>query len=223
VEQILSTLQPYLDHYGYLTVLVAIFLEDFGVPLPGETLLIAGALLATGGKLNIYLLMTVAWTGAVLGDNVGYLIGRLGGRRLVLHFGKYVLITPKRLEYAEEFFHRRGAIIVIVARFIEILRQLNGIIAGIANMPWGRFLSYNGIGAALWVGLWSMLFYQLGNRGQQIGLLFKRYEPFALIALAAIAVAIALNRFILRRRTSTRAPGSEGPNPSQNTHSDRQE
>lgn len=204
MQQLLQTVKPYLDQYGYLTVLVAIFLEDFGVPMPGETLLIAGALLATQGQFNIYILMAVAWAAAVLGDNVGYLIGRLGGRRLVLRFGRYLLITEKRLEYAEGFFRKRGAVIVVIARFIEVLRQLNGIIAGIAKMPWGRFLLYNGIGAALWVGLWSTLFYQLGNRGEQIGILFKRYEPFALVAIVVVVGILAGVHFIRRRR-------SEGP------------
>ena len=199
MHHLFVTLKPYLDHYGYLTVLVAIFLEDFGVPVPGETLLISSALLATQGQFNIYLLMLSAVTGAILGDNVGYLIGRAGGRRLVLRFGRYVFITPKRLEHAEGFFTRRGAIIVIVARFIEILRQLNGIIAGTAKMPWGLFLLYNGIGAALWVGFWSTLFYQLGNRAQVIGTLFKRYEPIAL-GMIVLGVAGALAYHFLRRK-----------------------
>lgn len=216
----LQSLKPYLDQYGYLTVLVAIFLEDFGVPMPGETLLIAGALLATQGQFNIYILMAVAWFAAVLGDNVGYLIGRLGGRRLVLRFGRYLLITQQRLEYAEGFFRKRGALIVVIARFIEILRQLNGIIAGIAKMPWGRFLLYNAIGAALWVGLWSTLFYQLGNRGEQIGILFKRYEPFALIAVVAVVGVIVAVHLIRRRRTegAAKAVPSDSPDGSGPLH-----
>lgn len=206
MEHVLQTLKPYLDQYGYLTVLVAIFLEDFGVPMPGETLLISGALLATQGQFNIYVLMAVAWAAAVLGDNVGYLIGRLGGRRLVLRYGRYLFITPKRLEYAEGFFRKRGGIVVVVARFIEVLRQLNGIIAGTAKMPWGRFLLFNGIGAALWVGLWSTLFYQLGNRGEQIGILFKRYEPYALI-LIVVTIAAVASIHLLRKRKNDAGTG----------------
>lgn len=211
MEQALQALKPYLDHYGYLAVFGAIFLEDFGVPMPGETLLIAGALLATQGHFSIYLLMAVAWTGAVMGDNVGFLIGNVGGRRLVLRYGKYVLITPKRLQYAENFFHRRGPIIVVIARFIEILRQLNGIIAGTTKMPWWRFFVYNSIGAALWVGLWSVLFYQLGKEGERVGFLFKRYEPLALAAFAlVIAVAVAIH--LLRHRHAREAETPPTPN-----------
>lgn len=210
MEHILQFLHPYLNRYGYLTVVAAVFLEDFGIPVPGETLLIAGALLATQGQFNIYILMACAWVGAVLGDNVGFLIGRVGGRRLVLRFGKYVLITPSRLRYAESFFRRRGAFVVVIARFIEILRQLNGIIAGTANMEWWRFLLYNGVGAALWVGLWSTVSYRLGSQGVKIGALFKRYEPFALAALVLLGAAVVTFRILHNRRMKRREnDGSE--------------
>jgi len=210
LEHALQVLKPYLDHYGYLAVLGAIFLEDFGVPMPGETLLIAGALLATQGHFNIYLLVAVAWVGAVMGDNLGYLIGSLGGRRLVLRFGRYLFITPKRLQYAESFFQRRGPIIVVIARFIEILRQLNGIIAGTTKMAWWRFFLYNSLGAALWVGLWSTLFYQLGKEGERIGFLFKRYEPLALAAFALVAAAALVVHLVRRRRTAASEGGGTG-------------
>ena len=200
MDHLLQTLQPYLARYGYLAVFVAIFLEDFGVPMPGETLLIAGALLASRGDFSIYILMITAWCAAVLGDNVGYAIGRFGGRRLVLRFGRYVLVTPQRLQHAERFFEKRGAIVVVIARFIEILRELNGIIAGIAGMRWWRFLLYNAAGAGLWVGFWSVLFFHLGRQGKRIAFRLRGYEPLAAaILVALIIVAIAL-RFVLRRR-----------------------
>lgn len=213
MQHALQVLKPYLDHYGYFAILGAIFLEDFGVPMPGETLLIAGALLATQGHFSIYLLMAVAWTGAVLGDNVGFLIGTYGGRRLVLRFGRYVLITARRLQYAEEFFRRRGPIIVVIARFIEILRQLNGIIAGTTKMPWWRFFAYNGLGAALWVGLWSVLFYQLGKEGQRLGFLFKRYEPLALAAFALVIAVATVVHLIRHRHVQAGQAGEHPPTP----------
>lgn len=204
MEHLLQFLQPYLHRYGYLTIIAAVFLEDFGIPVPGETLLIAGSLLATQGEFNIYILMACAWAGAVLGDNVGFLIGRVGGRRLALRFGRYVLITPDRLRFAENFFRRRGAIVVIGARFIEILRQLNGIIAGTANLEWWRFLIYNGIGAALWVGLWSTVAYRLGSQGQQVVALFKKYEPFAIGAMVLLGAAVVVVRIVRSKREKSR-------------------
>jgi membrane protein DedA with SNARE-associated domain len=204
VQNVLAMLTPYIHRFGYLAIVGAIFLEDFGVPLPGEALLIAGALLATQDKLNIVLLVVSAWGAAILGDNVGYLIGRAGGRRLVLRYGKYVLVTPERLGYAERFFHRHGAVVVIVARFFEILRQLNGIIAGIAKMPWWRFFLFNAVGAALWVGFWSTLFFQLGNRGESIGDLYHRYEPYVLVAGGVALAAFVLFRLRRNKKHSER-------------------
>ena len=200
MQHLLQTLEPYLSQYGLLAVFGAIFLEDFGVPLPGETLLIAGALLATRGSFNIYLLVVTAWCAAVLGDNVGYAIGRFGGRALALRFGKYVLLTPARLQYAERFFQKRGGIVVVLARFVEILRQLNGIVAGIAGMRWWRFLLYNMAGAALWAGFWSILFFQLGRRGERVVFLLRRYEPLAAAAVIVLAAAIIAARVLLHRR-----------------------
>ena len=198
-----------MRHYGLLAVFAAVFLEDFGVPMPGETMLIAAALMASRGSVNIYLLVVTAWCAAVLGDNVGYFIGRLGGRALVLRFGKYVFLTPKRLSYAERFFQKRGALVVVVARFFEILRQLNGVVAGIAGMRWWRFFAYNAVGAALWVSFWSILFFQLGRRGERIVFLLRRYELVPVIVfLLVVGGVLALRAFLRRRR---RRSAEEGP------------
>jgi membrane protein YqaA with SNARE-associated domain len=142
----LETLAPLLDHWGYLAVGFLIFIEDFGVPSPGETVLIAASVYAGAGRLNIVAVGVIGFAAAVLGDNVGYAIGRFGGRTLVLRFGRYVMLTPERLAGAESFFTRHGGKIVIVARFIEGLRQANGIIAGLTKMPWPRFLAFNALG-----------------------------------------------------------------------------
>ncbi len=187
MKGIAAALQPYLDQYGYGAVFVAIFLEDFGLPVPGETMLIAGSLLAARGTLDIVSLLATAWVAAVAGDNVGYLIGRVGGRRLVFRYGQRFLITPERMQYVEGFFRRHGGeAVVAFARFFAILRQLNGIAAGIARMPWQRFLFFNALGAALWVGLWGTLFYAIGAKALRFGDLFK---TISLLAIAAAAVA----------------------------------
>jgi membrane protein DedA with SNARE-associated domain len=192
MSDVLVNFKPYLDQYGLWAVFGAILLEDFGVPLPGETLLIAGALLASQGTMRIVPLLLIAWAGAVTGDNIGYAIGRFGGRRLVQRYGPYLLISERRLEYAEAFFRRRGGVIVVAARFFAVLRQLNGLIAGIARMPWWQFLPYNAIGAALWVGFWGTLFYQLGGSAMRIGLAFKKLQFFLIggVVVAAAAVIV---------------------------------
>ncbi len=186
-----------LHKYGYLAVFGAIFLEDFGIPVPGETLLIAASLSASQGDLHILPLVFVAWVAAVIGDNIGYVIGRYGGRRFIMKYGRYVFLTTERMGHADAFFRRHGDVVVVVARFFEILRQLNGIVAGAARMPWWRFLLFNAVGAALWIGFWTSLAFFAGQRVHEITALFKRYEVFFVLFLLGIAFAIG---FIVVRR-----------------------
>jgi membrane protein DedA with SNARE-associated domain len=193
MSDLLVTVKPYLDQYGYWAVFGAILLEDFGVPVPGETLLIAGALLASQGTMQLAPLLLIAWIGAVTGDNIGYGIGRFGGRRLVQRYGPYLLINERRLDYAEAFFRKRGGIVVVLARFFAVLRQLNGIVAGMARMPWWEFLPYNALGAALWVGFWGTLFYHLGGRALRIGLAFKKLQFFFIAGLLVVAAAAVIH------------------------------
>ena len=197
---VLGALAPALNSYGYLAVAGVLFLEDFGVPVPGETILIAAAVYAGAGQLNIALVVVLGVIGAVAGDNVGYAIGHFGGRRLVERFGRYVGLTPARLDSAEQFFIRHGGKIVVVARFVEGLRQANGIIAGITGMTWRRFLSFNAVGAALWVGVWAGLGYLAGTNIGPVYDQVRRYELYLLIAVAVLILALIIRRLLRHRR-----------------------
>jgi membrane protein DedA with SNARE-associated domain len=199
-----------LNHYGYWAVLVLVMLEDFGIPVPGETILIAAAIFAGAGKLNVVLVGVVGFIAAVLGDNIGFAIGHFGGRALALRWGKYVFLTEERLDKAEYFFDHNGARIIIVARFIEGLRQANGIIAGITGMHWRRFLVFNAIGAALWVGTWVTLGYVAGNHIGTIYHDITQYSLYALIALVVVVVALVI-RHVLRRRRRAAARAADKP------------
>lgn len=189
-------LEGTLQHWGYLGVAFFIFFEDFGVPLPGETMLIAAALYAGTGGLNIFAVGVIAFVAAVAGDNVGYAIGRWGGRELVERFGKYVFLTPTRLDHAEKFFNRHGGKIVVIARFVEGLRQLNGIIAGVAEMHWARFVLFNAIGAAAWVGLWTTLGYVAGDHVETI----SRYTAYVAEGIGVLAVILIVRAVVRARR-----------------------
>lgn len=210
---IFRTLAPLLTHYGYLAVGGLVLLEDFGVPVPGETLLIAAAVYAGAGRLNVVAVALVAFAAAVIGDNIGYAIGNFGGRELALRWGRYVFLTPKRLEGAEDFFRRHGGKVVTVARFIEGLRQANGIIAGISEMPWlRRFVPFNALGAALWVGLWTTVGYTAGSHINAIYHQVVTYELYFGIAVVVAFLAYLGHRLWARRRRG--APqGASGPNP----------
>lgn len=185
--------------YGYLAVFLGIFLEDFGLPTPGETMLIAGAILASHGSLNIYWLLLFAWIGAVIGDSIGFLIGATGGHKLLVRYGSRIGITQERLQKVEEFFARYGDIVIVFARFFLILRQFNGIVAGSLEMRWGRFVVYNAIGAALWVGFWGGLTYWLGRRFFEYIHLFGWIGP-TIVVLVAIAIIAIVVKFWWRRK-----------------------
>ena len=196
----LNALSSTLQHYGLGAIGLLITLEDFGVPAPGETILIAGAIYAGAGRLNIVAVGVVGFIAAIIGDNIGFAIGHFGGRALALRWGKYVFLTEERLDKAEKFFDRRGAIVITFARFVEGLRQANGIIAGITGMHWLRFLIFNAIGAALWVGTWVTLGYYAGNHIGTIYHYINLYSYYVLIALAVLIAGYLAWRIRRRRR-----------------------
>jgi membrane protein DedA with SNARE-associated domain len=196
----LNALAGPLSHYGIWAVLLLILVEDFGVPAPGETVLIAAAVYAGAGQLNVVSVGITAFVAAVLGDNIGFAIGRYGGRALVERWGRYVFLTPKRLDKAQAFFERRGGWIIVAARYIEGLRQANGIIAGISGMSWLRFLACNLLGAALWVGTWVPAGYFAGHHITAIYDDVTRYALFAAIAAAVLITAWIAVRRLRRRR-----------------------
>jgi membrane protein DedA with SNARE-associated domain len=184
---LIAAITHYVEHYGYLAVALGILLEDFGLPAPGETLLITGAIGASTGALNIYLLLLLAWIGAVVGDNIGYAIGHFGGHHLLVRFGSRIGITNDRLSQVEKFFDHYGGWVIVFARFVVILRQFNGIVAGTLGMHWLHFLVLNAIGAALWVGLWGIFAYWLGK-----GVLIYVHELHRLTPILAAFVILFL-------------------------------
>jgi membrane protein DedA with SNARE-associated domain len=208
---IFGTLEPVLSGYGYLAVAGFVLLEDFGVPLPGETILIAGAVYAGTGRLNVIALGVVALVAAVVGDNVGFAIGHFGGRPLVLKWGRYVFLTEQRLTKAEEFFRCHGGKVVTVARFVEGLRQANGIVAGISRMHWARFLGFNVLGAALWCALWVSVGYVAGSRIGTLYHEFHHYEVYVGVGVAVLVIAYIGRKVYQHRRRSGSEQPSEPP------------
>lgn len=197
---VLHTLEPLLANYGYLAVFGLVLLEDFGVPVPGETVLILAAVYAGSGRLNVWLVGLLAFWGAVIGDNIGFAIGRFGGRLLVDRYGRYVLLTPERLDRVTAFFERRGAIVIVVARFVEGLRQANGIIAGTTEMHWARFVAFNALGALLWVAVWVSVGYFSGSHITSIYNTALRYDLYFASAVGVLLVLYVARH--LRRRNN---------------------
>ncbi len=191
-----------LDHYGIWAIALLLLLENIGIPvIPGEFGMIAGAIYAGAGQLNVVAVGVTAVIASFIGAEIGYVIGRLAGRRVVLRYGKYIFIREHHLERAERTVDRYGGIVVIIARFIVGLRELNGIIAGVTGMRWVTFTLFNAISAVLWVATWVSLGYLAGDHIEAIYTDASRYSLYVLIALV-----VALAAYITRRMTRRKRP-----------------
>jgi len=155
--------------YGYLAVLVIVGLESTGVPLPGETTLVAAALYAGAThNLNIVGVVIAAAVGAILGDNLGYLIGHWGGYRLLIRYGRYIRLSEKRIKIARYLFLRYGGEVVFFGRFTAILRAYAAFLAGTTRMPWRRFLFFNAAGGIAWATIYGGGAYLLGRQIERL-------------------------------------------------------
>lgn len=154
VAHLVAGLESFVRHYGAFAVMLILAIEALGAPVPGESLLIFASVLAGRGEMSLPSLLIFAWVGSILGDNLGYLIGRKLGRGTILRYGAKVGLTAERFSGIEHVYVRYGSVTVLFARFFSILRQLNGVVAGILGMSWWRFVLFDAVGAALWVMVW---------------------------------------------------------------------
>ena len=199
-NHILGAMTPWLHAYGSAAIFIILTFESLGLPLPGESLLIVAATLAGRGELSFPALLLSAWAGAVTGDNIGYLIGKMLGRRLLRRYGRKVGIGPERLQKVETVFARYGAVAVGFARFVNVLRQLNGVVAGALEMHWAKFLFFNALGGAAWVAAWTMAGYYLGKHDTEFEKLVHKLGFFGvLIAVAVAALVIGVIWYRSRR------------------------
>tara|TARA_R110000751_G_scaffold191217_2_gene296923 strand:+ start:42724 stop:43344 length:621 start_codon:yes stop_codon:yes gene_type:complete len=200
-----TQIEPLIHKYGMTGLFFDVFLEALGMPLPGETLVIAASGLAALGQLNIYSVAATCFAAAVLGDNVGYLIGRKLGRPVIVHYGSRIGITHERLLQVENVLHKHGSLIVALARFVVVLRQLNGIAAGTAGMHWLKFLIANAVGAALWVGLWTSLAYHFGKDIAVLPQLLHHLSLTAMVIMAALILSLVCLAFGLWKHKTRKA------------------
>ena len=189
-EQLLHT-------YGYAAIFALIALENVGLPVPGETILISSAIFAaTTYELNVIAIVITAAVAAFGGSVAGCAIGRYGERRLLHRYGRYLHIQERDLRLGRYLFARYGGRVVFVARFVAFLRALAGLLAGINRMEWKRFMLFSGLGAVVWAATFGFGAYALGREVEGLS---ARAGVF--IALAVIVAAIAGFRFILRNRS----------------------
>lgn len=160
----LETLRNALNTLGYPAVALFIMIESSGIPFPGETmLLLASFYAAVDQKLQISLVIACAALGAIIGDNIGYAIGRTGGHAFVQRFGRYLFLKPAHLKQAERFFNKHGDKTVFFGRFIAVLRAWAAFLAGLNGMRWLPFLLYNAAGGIIWAIIYGCLGYYAGR------------------------------------------------------------
>jgi membrane protein DedA with SNARE-associated domain len=183
--------------YGYAVVFLGVFLENTGLPVPGETMLLAGAAMAQYGWLSLPRVVVTAIAGAILGDNLGFFVGRRYGRGIVERFGGKIGLTRERLAQFDRFFQKYGGRTVFIARFITGLRVVGAILAGASGLRWPTFLIYNAAGAVVWSTAIAIAGYSLAYSWDTLERWIGRT---GLIALALV-VAIGVIAFLRARRT----------------------
>jgi membrane-associated protein len=192
---------------GYPLLFLLVMGESSGVPIPGETALITAAVLASRGKLQIEWVIALAAIAAIVGDNIGYLIGRKGGRWLLERPGRFHRQRLEVLRTGEPFFERHGPKAVYLGRFVLGLRVWASWLAGATRMPWRSFLLWNALGGISWAIAIGLLAYFLGSSAG------NAIEAFGIYGLAAALVAV-ISAFVLHRRARRRnAPRDDAAGP----------
>jgi membrane protein DedA with SNARE-associated domain len=197
IGRLAADLEPFVRHYGVFAVSLILAFEALGAPVPAETLLIFASVLARRGEMSLPALLIFGWAGSVLGDNVGYVIGRTLGRATISRYGAKIGLTDARTSAIEGIFSRYGSATVLFARFFSILRQLNGIVAGTLGMSWWRFLLFNAIGAALWVAVWVFATAYFTEHTEVIARLANHTQAVA--AVLVIICIVAVVSLLVRR------------------------
>lgn len=192
-------IQHFIAAYGYIAVFGIVALESSGIPMPGETALLTAAVFAGQGTLRIEFVIAAAAAGAILGDNVGYWVGREFGFPLVYRYGHYLRIDEGRLKIAQYLFQRHGGKIVFFGRFVAILRAFAAFLAGVNHLSWPRFLMFNALGGIVWATIFGM-------GGWFLGVAFEHYaRPVGIAALVcAVIGAVIASRFIAGQEKSLR-------------------
>ena len=195
----LDLLQELAQQYGYLAVFIGITIENTGIPIPGETITLVGGFLAGSGELNYWLVLLSAISGAVLGDNFGYWIGRRGGWPLILKVTSVFGINEQQLREIKDEFSKNAPRAVFFGRFVALLRILAGPIAGLAQMPYSQFFWCNLGGATLWASAMVTLSFFLG-RIVPLEKLINWVAQFGVTTLILVIAWIVVPRWWKSRR-----------------------
>lgn len=213
LDRIVDFLAPSFAGWGYWIVGLATMLENslgLGLVVPGETLVLLGSFYAGRGELDPVLVAAMAFLGGVVGDNLGYLIGRRAGRSFLERFGHRVFLKPERIAAAERFYARHGGKAVFLGRFVPVVRSVSSLLAGVGRMRYARFAAYDMVGAGLWAVGHTVIGYVVGEQYER----FKRYmDGVGLVVLGMLVLLLLVSVWVRRRRARSGLPlrGSKYP------------
>jgi membrane protein DedA with SNARE-associated domain len=198
---VLDELLSVVDSFGYVVVAVVVMLESMGLPLPGETVLLAASAYSATGRLHLSGVVAAAALGAVVGDSVGYWVGRRGGPALLERYGSLIRVNRRHLARAERFFEQHGAKTVFVGRFMAFLRMFVGPLAGVARMSYPRFFAFNVLGGVAWAVSMGLLGHAFGRN---LPLLERLVRWAGIWSAVAVLAAVTIALFARQRRSRPR-------------------
>src|SRR3954468_16096117 len=207
-DYVFELLRGFFEHHGYLTVFLALMIENAGVPVPGETILLFASFLAFDeGSMRLPYIICIGIVACTLGDNIGYWVGRRRGRPLLERYQKLFKISNASIERGERLFDRFGSVTIFFARFVFGMRIIAGPLAGVLRMRWSRFALFNFLGAAVWVTVISTIGYLFGEHWNQLIRFVGRANLIFFVVALGLA-GIALRRYFEREK---RAKDEEPP------------
>lgn len=209
---LLGTLLHLFIRFGYAVVFLGVMAENVGIPIPGETILLAAGLFASEGHFRLWMVILFAAVGAMAGDNLGYLLGEKVARPFLARRGRFLLLTPARLQAVETFFRRYGDRTILFARFISGIRVVAALFAGLSGMRWRTFVLYNTAGALLWATAMGLLGFFFGASWSLLEKWIGRGGLFALgvVALAVLLLALLRHARALRMSLAALLPKALG-------------
>jgi membrane protein DedA with SNARE-associated domain len=204
-----NDLQNFLATYGYWAVFFFVAIESIGIPFPGETMLLVAAIDAgQTHQLSIALIIAAATCGAIVGDNIGFWIGREGGYRVLRRYGRYIGFDERKLKVGIYLFRKHGGKVVFFGRFVAVLRAWAAFLAGVNRMPWGRFLLFNALGGFVWATLYGLGGYFLGEQIHRLtGPVGTIAIVLAVLFIIAFAIFVWRNERKLEERAEKELPG----------------
>jgi membrane protein DedA with SNARE-associated domain len=201
VTQMMESILQWISHYGYAGLFAALMLGIAGLPIPDETFLVFCGYLISRGRMHWAPAFLTGLCGSVCGISLSYFIGRTGGSVLVARYGKYIHLTPKRIERVHSWFQRAGEWVLTFGYFILGVRHFTALVAGMSGLEFGVFARFAYPGAALWVATFLTIGYLVGDHWQAAMAVVHRYS---LIVAAVVLLAAVAWWFVARRRTRTR-------------------